>query len=70
MAWLTWLIWFKIKFLGTDRGIGGDHWSGYSTSQTTLVDFALDLDKTNDKAMLNITGPGKLKKLFKMVNMV
>ena len=42
---------------GAICGAGGNQWLGSSTSITTLVTFDLFLDKTTEKAMMNITGP-------------
>ena len=42
---------------GAECGVGASHWLGSSSSDTTKVEFSLDLDQALDRAAINITGP-------------
>ena len=42
---------------GAQCGAGASRWLGSSSSDTTKVEFSLDLDQSSDRAAMNITGP-------------
>ena len=42
---------------GAECGAGASRWLGSSSSDTTKVEFSLDLDQASDRAAMNITGP-------------
>lgn len=42
---------------GAKCGVGASHWLSSSSSDTTKVEFYLDLDQASDRAAMNITGP-------------